>query len=501
MERPLGASSTARPSAAPATAPGPAAPATTSGPAAPTAALPAAPDDRPAAGPPRPASGPSSGPPPRPPSAPFGPEPRPLPHPHPSGHGSRDIRLLWTANAADALGTQASGVVLPLLLLGLGHSPAVVGLIAGVSTAAGLVMGPLAAVPADRGARKTVMFWSAVVSALAMASVALAVADGRPSLPHLLGAVLVERFSTACYEAASRGTVALIAAPEDVPRVVAGLEAGGQGALVLGPALGGALFQVSRFLPFVADAVSYMVAAVCVRAMRADLVAPGDHTPDRTGAPAERAGGPARAAAYRAAVAALAAGYTLVRDSALLRLVLVWTTTVGGVLTALYYGAVFTLQEGGHGAAPMGLVLAASGAAGLVGSLTAPRLARRLRPGRALVAVSWLMVPLAAGLAAASGPWAYGALFAAFCLIMPLATVVLQSRAIQATPPHLQARAGAVLATAAGGAAALAPALAGLLAAPAGAAVPTGVCAVLLAALALWTTARAGRSLGPERAA
>lgn len=177
MERPPGASSTARPSAAPATAPGPTAPAATSGPAAPATALPAAPDDRPAAGPPRP----SSGPPPRPPSAPFGQEPRPLPHP--SGHGSRDIRLLWTANAADALGTQASGVVLPLLLLGLGHSPAVVGLVAGVSTAAGLVMGPLAAVPADRGARKTVMFWSAVVSALAMASVALAVAGGRPSLP------------------------------------------------------------------------------------------------------------------------------------------------------------------------------------------------------------------------------------------------------------------------------------------------------------------------------
>ncbi|WP_326699880.1 MFS transporter [Streptomyces sp. NBC_01754] len=478
MERPLGASLEARTSVSPDTPPGP-----------------ASPDDRPAAGPSKPPSGPD----PRPSTAPSGPEPRPLPGP--PGRRARDIRLLWTANAADALGTQASGVVLPLLLLGLGHSPAVVGLIAGVSTAAGLVTGPLAAVPADRGARKKVMFWSAVVSSLAMASVALAVADGSPALPHLLGAVLVERFSTACYEAASRGTVALIAAPADVPRVVAGLEAGGQGALVLGPALGGALFQVSRFLPFVVDALSYAVAAVCVRAIRADLAAPGDHVRDRPGVPGPSAGS-ARAGAHpRALVAGIAAGYTLVRDSALLRLVLVWTTTVSGVLTALYYGAVFTLQEGGHRAAPMGLVLAASGAAGLLGSLTAPRLARRVRPGRALVSVSWLMVPLAAGLAAATGPWAYGALFAAFCLIMPLATVILQSRAIQATPRHLQARAGAVLATAAGGAAALAPALAGLLAAPAGAAVPTGGCAVLLAVLACWTTAKAGRSLAPGRAA
>lgn len=160
MERPLGASLEARTSVSPDTPPGP-----------------ASPDDRPAAGPSKPPSGPD----PRPSTAPSGPEPRPLPGP--PGRRARDIRLLWTANAADALGTQASGVVLPLLLLGLGHSPAVVGLIAGVSTAAGLVTGPLAAVPADRGARKKVMFWSAVVSSLAMASVALAVADGSPALP------------------------------------------------------------------------------------------------------------------------------------------------------------------------------------------------------------------------------------------------------------------------------------------------------------------------------
>ncbi|MFK8912572.1 MFS transporter, partial [Streptomyces sp. YS-3] len=188
---------------------------------------------------------------------------------------SRDVRLFWCANATDALGTQASGVVLPLLLLGLGHSAATVGLVAGVSTAAGLLLAPFAAVPADRGARKPVMLWSAAVSALAMGAVAVVAATGRPPLALLLGAVLVERFSTAVYEAAAAGTVALIAPPADSPRVVAGLSAGDQGALVLGPALGGALYQASRALPFVADAVSYTVAAVCVGALKSDL-RPGD---------------------------------------------------------------------------------------------------------------------------------------------------------------------------------------------------------------------------------
>ncbi|MFH9863295.1 MFS transporter [Streptomyces sp. NPDC017202] len=440
---------------------------------------------------------------------------------------TRDVRLFWCANAADSLGSQASGVVLPLLLLGLGYSPAVVGLVAGVSTATGLVLGPLVAVPADRGARKRVMFWSAVVSALAMGSVAvaLAVAEGRPSLVHLLAAVLVERTATTCYEAAARGTVSLISTPGNLPRVVAGLEAGDRGALVAGPALGGMLYQVSRALPFVLDAVSYAVTAVCVRAMRSHLRA--DRTDgadaagttcradaaDLAGGPSEPAGSaapdgsvprpvpppaPRSARGTRSALAAeLSAGVRLVRTTPLLRLVLVWTTTVNGVLAALYYDAVFTLQESGHGGTPMGLVLALSGAAGLAGSLGAPRLVRRLSPVRAVVTVSWLMVPLAAALATAGGPWAYGALFGGFCLIMPPATVILQARAIQGTPPGLQARAGSVLATAAGGAAAVTPALAGFLTVHAGAAVPALASAAVLVLLALHTTLGAGRVLAP----
>ncbi|MGP9017903.1 MFS transporter [Streptomyces sp. BR1] len=406
-------------------------------------------------------------------------------------HLPRDVRLFWTAHAADALGTQASGVILPLLLLGLGHSPATVGLIAGVSTAAGLLLAPFAAIPADRGARKPVMVWSATVSALAMAGVTLSVATGTPPLALLIAVVLVERFSAAVYEAAATGTVAMIAPPADYPRAVAGLQAGEQGALILGPALGGALYQVSRALPFLADALSYTVAAALVRSLRSDLRPERDPDTAVTGTPADAR--PRRLAAF---TAELGAGLALVRTSPFLRLVLLWSTTVNGVIVTLFYGAVFTLQKGGHGGAPMGLVLGLAGAAGLAGSLAAPRLAGRISAARLLVAVSWLLVPLAAGLATAEGPWTYGVLFGVFCLLMPLVVVVLQSRAIQETPPHLQARVGAVLATSAGGAAALAPVLAGLFAAGAGTAAPAVLCSGVLALLALRTTSVRGRLRG-----
>ncbi|QCX81712.1 Major Facilitator Superfamily protein [Streptomyces sp. YIM 121038] len=385
---------------------------------------------------------------------------------------ARDFRLFWWANAADALGTQASGVVLPLLLLALGHSAQTAGLVAGLSLAAGILLGPLAAVPADRGARKTIMFWSAAVSALALGSVALTLALGHLTLAHLLGAVLVERFATACHEAASRGTVALVCPPDEQPRAVARLAAADQGALILGPALGGAAYQLSRALPFLADAVSYAVAALCVRGMRTDLKAATEPSGDSL-------------------LREAAAGLRLVRRQPLLRLVLVWIALVNGVAVALYYAAVFALERSGTGALPLGVVLAVSGGAGLAGSLAAPKVAVRVGAARLVTAATWLLVPLTAALATATGPWAYGALLGAVCLVIPLAAVVLQARVLLVAEPAVQARVGAVLGTASGGAAALAPVLAGLFADRVDTAAPALCCAALLTVLAVHTTRRA----------
>ncbi|MEV5687446.1 MFS transporter [Streptomyces sp. NPDC052164] len=437
------------------------------------------------------------------PATPPAAEPRALP---------RDVRLFWWASTADALGSQTSGIVLPLLLLTLGYSPAAVGLIAGASAALGMVLGPLAAVPADRGARKTVMLWSASGAALAMATVSVTVASGRPPLVLLLCAVLVERLCTASYEAASRGTIAMICPPAGYPRLVARLQVGDNVALVLGPLLGGALYQVNRALPFLADALSYTVTAVCIRFMRADLRAPatadtgtatpladgpGEETPGPAG-PRGGGGGPerhARRLRRAALLAEVGAGLRLVGSSPLLRLVMLWTAVVNGALSALYFGVLFSLRHDGHSGSATGVVLAVSGAAGIAGALVAPALAGRLGATRTFLAVTWLLVPLAAGLAATRSPWAFATLFGAVCLILPAATVVLQSRTIATTPPHLQARAGAVLAAAAGGAAALGPAAAGLLASRAGTAGPALGCAVALIGLAAYTSSAHPRTL------
>ncbi|MFJ6787580.1 MFS transporter [Streptomyces angustmyceticus] len=401
----------------------------------------------------------------------------------PLPHARRDVRLFWWAGTCDALGSQTAGFVLPLLLLSLGRSPAQAGAVAGLGAAATLVLGPLAAVPADRGARKQIMVGAALVSAAAMVGVTVAVAAGPVPLAVLLAAVLVERCASACYEAASLGTVALVCPPQEHRRVLSRLQAGERGALVAGPALGGLLFAAVPWLPFLVDALSYAVAAGGIRAMRSPLSPPREQRP-RTARPRRD---------LRAVFAEAGAGVVLVCREPFLRLALVWIAAVNSLLVALYYTTVFALQDHGRGAAPLGLVLALAGAAGLAGALAAPRLVRRHAAAHVLVPVSWLLVPPAAALAVARDAWQFGLLLGLLCFLTPPATVALQARIIQLVPPALQARTGTVLATASGAAAALAPALAGLAAGRAGAAATCAGCAVLLAVLALYVTWAAPR--------
>ncbi|MCS0605369.1 MFS transporter [Streptomyces sp. LP11] len=396
----------------------------------------------------------------------------------PEAGSRRDTAVLWCTNALDGLGSQASGLVLPLLLLDLGHGPGTAGGFAGVCALAGVLLGPLVAVPADRGHRRALMTGTAVPAALAMAGLALAcLGPGRPPLWLLLGLALVERLCSTAYEAAARGTLSRLASEHDLPRAVAGLQAGDHAALVLGPALGGALFGIARFLPFAADAVTYAVTALGTRAIRTPLDTPEGPPP-------------------RAFTGDLRSGLAVVLRSPVLRLVLCWSSVASGVLGLLFYTAVFVLG-GDSGSTVTGGVLAASGGAGLAGSLVAARVVRRLGAHRALTAATWLLLPPCAALAVAEGPWVWALCFSVMCALLPVVTVVLGTAAVLAAPREAQARAGAVLAAGSAVSAAAAPLCAALLVDRGGGRAAALGAGAVLAVLALHTRLRARAVLRP----
>ncbi|MDQ0681313.1 MFS family permease [Streptomyces achromogenes] len=419
----------------------------------------------------------------------------------PAARAHRDLRILWWVNAVDGLGSQASGLVFPLLLLELGHSPGTAGSLAGVAALTGVVLGPLLAVPADRGRRRRLMTWSAALAALATGALALACL-GRPALWVVVSLALAERLCAVAYEAASRGALVRLAAVEELPRAAAGMQVGDQVSLIAGPALGGALFQLARPVPFLADALTYAAVALGVRAVRTPLDTPAStrssapgplpRTPSGIGIGTSTGTGTGtgRRGTWTDRLGAAKAGAMTVAASPVLRLVLVWTSTAGGALTLLFYTALFRLGGDARSAAA-GLVLAAAGAAGLLGSLVAAPLVRRLGAARLLALAAWLL-PLPCGsLVWAEGAIGWGAAFAGLSLLVPLITVVLSSAAVACTPVALQSRTASVLGSASALAAGSAPALAGVLVTGGNLRTPALLCTAVFAALAVYTQLRA----------
>jgi predicted MFS family arabinose efflux permease len=381
----------------------------------------------------------------------------------------RDLRRYWLAGAADLLGSHATGLVFPLVVLAVGAGPVAAGALGTVSAVGRFAAAPLAGVHADRRPRRALMTGSALVAAATLGLVAAGVATGRASWPVLLVAALVEGVAAAVYAAAAAGAVRRLLPPADPERAVAALRARDQGAELVGPTLGGVLYQVTAWAPFLADAASYLVAAVLVRSIHTDL------GPDRPSPSTVRGD--------------LSAGLRFVWTRPFLRFVVLWAAGVNLLLGALYVDVVLTARLHGASAAAIGFVLSASGAAGLAGSLAAPWLVRRLPAPVLVVGVSWLLPVLVVLLGPATGTWRYGAVLAAVAFVSPALSVVFGTRAILTTPDGFQARVGTVLGTLGEGAASFAPLLAGVLVGFARPGVVAVTFGAALAALAVYATA------------
>ncbi|MFF0740471.1 MFS transporter [Streptomyces sp. NPDC004111] len=381
----------------------------------------------------------------------------------------RDFRLYWLAGATDRLGSHAAELVLVLLVLTVGGSPAVAGLLGTVAVAVETVLGPVAGVVADRRSRRRIMLVSAAVSFVAFGVLTAAVVADAVTLPLLFAVTVLESAAATTYTAAARGAIRAVLPPEDPSGAVAALQARDQGAALLGPLVGGVLYQLGRWAPFAANALSYVGVALCVRSIRTELSAPG-------------APGPAES--FRASAVE---GLRFLWRHPFLRFALIWGAGVNAVFTAVYYFVLLASRLDGASASAVGLMLSLAGGCGLVGALVTPWILRRVPPGRLVACCSWAMVVLVAPLGMVGSLWMYGALFGAALFLGPVLSVLFQTRAITIVPPELQGRAGAVMTGAVGVLQLAAPATAGLLTGLLEPAAVGWVLAGCLSALALYT--------------
>jgi MFS family permease len=315
--------------------------------------------------------------------------------------GHADFLRLWAAQAISAFGSRITRTALPIVAVTtLGQPEAVIGVLAAMQLAPGVVLAMMAGGFVDRGRKRRILIAADLIRAALVASLTLAWALGALSMIHV---VLVGAGVGAASALFQITDVAYLPALIGQRRLVDGnakLETTEAVAEITGPASAGVLIAaLGAPLAVAVDAASYVWSAFMLGRIRAAEHVHAGHPavpPAATGAP-DAARLPVRpGAGFRIGMRAVF-GHPLVRPIVLT--LMVWSIA-GGFFLALY--TLFCLRELGLSEAMFGVIIAMGGIGSLAGAVLARSLARVLGVGRTLLVTSTLslactlFIPIAA---------------------------------------------------------------------------------------------------------
>jgi MFS family permease len=181
---------------------------------------------------------------------------------------NRDFLLLQTGQVVSSIGSQCTVLAYPLLTLAVTHSAAKAGVIGFLDQAPLALFVLLAGVAADRWNRKSIMVVSSVIRLLSITSLVVAVGIHSVTFAQLAVVAFVTATGAGFYGVASSGSVRSVVPPEQLSMAAGTEQTRVATARLAGPPLGGALFGVARLLPFLVDALSYVVSLVTLALIR-----------------------------------------------------------------------------------------------------------------------------------------------------------------------------------------------------------------------------------------
>jgi len=359
---------------------------------------------------------------------------------------NRDFRLLWVGQALSTLGGRVSGVAFPLLVLATTGSAVKAGLVGLAANAPFVLLQLPAGAYVDRWNRRAVMLCAEIGRAVALGSLAVALVLGQVAYPHIVAVAAVGGSLFVVFRLAEAAALRQVV-PEQaqLADAIALNQARTYGTSLAGESLGGLLFGIRSFLPFAADAVSYVASLVTIAAIRTPLPAPTRVASRHLG---------------REILEGLKAAWSnrFLRTTALL------TTGSDFVINGLFLIVIVIAVSHGASPAQVGIMLAIGGAGGVLGALAAPFAARRISSLRVVIAgVVWVGVPPVALVAVTANPILLGLLLAVVLSVWPLYNAVVVSQWMVQVPDRLMGRVQSAVALIGWAPVPLAPLIGGLL--------------------------------------
>jgi MFS family permease len=358
---------------------------------------------------------------------------------------NRDYRLLWSGRVVSELGTSATTIAYPLLVLAVTGSAAASGLVLGTIAAAQLVAGLPAGALVDRWNRKRVMLGCETAQALAAGSLVAAVWWHVVTVAHLIGVAAVIGVCSALFEPAEDASLPTLVPEEQVASAVAMNSARASLGHLAGTSMGGFLFAVGRFVPFVADLLAHLMALLSLAFVRLPP------RPARAPAPVRHLG------------REIGTGLAWMWRHRHLRVTAICAVVLNLFFSAFYLVVIVLAKDRGIPAGEIGIMAAMLGAGGILGALAAPVLQRRMTPYVSIAGVFWALTALTPIAVFAANGYAMGALFFAMAFLPPTANTTIMTEQLLLTPDELRGRLSGVLGLLMGVAGAAGPVLGGVL--------------------------------------
>src|SRR5437899_48048 len=336
-----------------------------------------------------------------------------------------DYMLLWSGQIVSNTGTQVSQLAFPLLILAVTHSPAQAGFAGALRALPYLLFSLPAGALIDRWDRKRTMILCDVGRALSLGSIPVALAFGHLTVLQLYIVSTIEGTLFVFFNIAEVACLPRVVPKEQLPAANAQNQATDSITSLVGPSLGGTLYTASQSLPFLADAISYIVSVLSLFFIKTKFQKE-------------------RAATQRSLWAEIREGLSWLWHHPLIRFIAILTGGYNLIFSGFTLIVIVLAQHQHASSFTIGLVFAIGSVGGIVGALVATSIQRRFSFAQVIIGSTWLTTIIVPFFAIAPNIIVLGLLTAVLFFSGPIYNVVQMSYRMALIPDELQGRVNSV---------------------------------------------------------